>query len=1042
MTPQVPTLYGRHPEHLQPPNVSQLPEPHRSSQVNVPPRSISSFNNHLYESPNNNYLVNIDPDLEIIDQISPQNDINECSQYYQVKQFNELSTPDHLNFSLLNHNIRSFSKNGEAFEALLESMTKKPKFIVVTETWNNESIAQLCQLEGYSGHHVFRNNIVTRGGVGGGVSIFAENIFNTNKIDELCICDQTIEICSLRIDMQYNKYIVILGIYKPHSDTLYNFTEKLNNILHHPAVMEASLVLVAGDLNINICDTVASEPFVSLMYSNNFIPTILKPTRIQSRINSQITTETCLDHIWLGKIDSFISGIILYDISDHLPAFLNFSHNFKFPDEKIRIETRPYSDINFNSLCNDLIITNWDSVLANAENLLDPNDSCVNFIKHVDELYCKNFPRKIKFISQKRKKSPWFTSEIKQLIDKKSKAFKQLRLGQISTEANNLIRNEVNQAVRTAKANFYQSAFSQSNNNMKKNWNLLKNLLGTNKTKNEIEKIAVDGHEYTDPTGVADQFNNYFCSIADDIAAELPPVTGMPVSNTQQINNSLFLFPVTIDEVEIIINNLKNTNTGLNSIPVKIFKQLTPLLVPTICMIINISFSKGIFPDVLKIARITPVFKKGDRQACGNYRPIASLPFLSKIYERAMANRLLEYLNKYSILHNAQFGFLKGKSTSDAIHYLTDFIYKNLNEYKYTINVQIDLRKAFDTVDHCIFLEKIVKYGIRGLPHQLIKSYLTNRNQYVSIKGYKSDLKDITIGVPQGSILGPIFFLLFINDLPNCSEVLKSTLYADDTTLSIAHNNFNTACNLLNTELKLVQKWTIENRLTINIDKTELMIITNRSLNMLGNEIVLDGKYLQSTECSMFLGIKIDNKLKFTDHINFIVNKLSKSIGIFAKVKNKLPLNSRLNYYYCFVYPFITYNIIIWGKAYTSHVEPIITLHKRMVRLMKDADFLAHTNPLFIELNILKFEDIYKYFTSIFMFNAIKEGNFCTEHTLNTRNRDQAQPAYHRTTQGQQSLSYMGPKVWNELPNEIRNLKNLTTFKCKLKKHITLVITK
>ena len=433
-------------------------------------------------------------------------------------------------------------------------------------------------------------------------------MLNTSKIDEICICDQTIEICSLRIDMQYNKYIVILGIYKPHSDTLSNFTEKLNIILHHSAVMEASLVLIAGDLNINIRDTVASEAFVSLMYSNNFIPTILKPTRIQSRINSQITAETCLDHIWLGKIDSFISGIILYDISDHLPTFLNFSHNFKFPVKKIRIETRPYSDNNFNSLCNDLFSTNWDSVLANAENLLDPNDSCINFMKHVDELYCKNFPRKIKFISQKRKKSPWFTSDIKKLIDKKSKAVKELRLGQISTEANNLIRNEVNQAVRSAKATFYQSAFNQSNNNMKQNWNLLKSLLGTNKTKNEIEKIAVDGHEYSDPTGVANQFNNYFCSIADDIAAELPPVTGMPVSNIQQINNSFFLSPVTIEEIEIIINSLKNTNTGLNSIPVKIFKQLTPLLVPIICMIINISFSKGIFPDVLKIARIKPVF--------------------------------------------------------------------------------------------------------------------------------------------------------------------------------------------------------------------------------------------------------------------------------------------------------------------------------------------------------------------------------------------------------------------------------------------------
>ena len=268
--------------------------------------------------------------------------------------------------------------------------------------------------------------------------------------------------------MKCNKYIVILGIYRPHSNSILNFNDRLNIILNHPIVVRASLVLLAGDMNINICNPVISEPFMSLMYSNNYIPTITKPTRIQTRNDSQITSVACLDHIWLGKIDTFMSGILLYDISDHLPTLLHFSHNFKTPDKKIRSETRPYSEGNLNSMLYDLFMTDWNFLLVDSENEFDPNVSCVNFLNHVNKLYCKNFPRKIKFISQKRQKSPWFTSELKRLVNKKSWTLKQLRAGRIPEEVNCSVRNEVNQAVRTAKITYYQSVFQQSNNNMKK----------------------------------------------------------------------------------------------------------------------------------------------------------------------------------------------------------------------------------------------------------------------------------------------------------------------------------------------------------------------------------------------------------------------------------------------------------------------------------------------------------------------------------------------------------------------------------------------
>ena len=266
--------------------------------------------------------------------------------------------------------------------------------------------------------------------------------------------------------------------------------------------------------------------------------------------------------------------------------------------------------------------------------------------------------------------------------------------------------------------------------------------------------------------------------------------------------------------------------------PVRIFKQVGDLVSIPMCKSINISFKTGYFPDELKIARITPIHKKGAKNILNNYRPIASLPYMSKIYEKAMANRLFSFLNKFSLISEHQFGFQKKKSTSDA---LISFIEKNyvaLNNRKNAMNVFLDLSKAFDTVDHSILINKLHFYGIRGLPLSWFRSYLNNRVQYVSIGSSKSSEKYIKIGVPQGSILGPILFLIFINDLPRVSNELSYTLFADDTTLTYSHSNYPYLLNSLNVELELINSWTKSNKLTVNVLKTELMLVTMRNLNL------------------------------------------------------------------------------------------------------------------------------------------------------------------------------------------------------------------
>ena len=299
-----------------------------------------------------------------------------------------------------------------------------------------------------------------------------------------------------------------------------------------------------------------------------------------------------------------------------------------------------------------------------------------------------------------------------------------------------------------------------------------------------------------------------------------------------------------------------------------------------------------------------------------------------------------------------------------------------------------------------------------------------------------SSLKQVNIGLPQGSILGPTLFLCFINDLPSHVKNLHTTLFADDTTLSIACSSYLDLVPQLNEELVEVQKWIENNRLTVNIDKTELMVVSNKNININDSQIIFQNNFLKFSDCSMFLGLKLDNRLKFSDHINLISSKLSKNIGLFSKIRHNLPLTARLNYYNGLIFPYISQNIIIWGKTYDCYTQPLFILQKRMIRLISNADFLEHTNPLFFRLKILKLEDIYRYFMCIHMHKCIENGEFRPTHSINTRNRDRAQPVFQRLTSGQQSVAFMGPKTWNSLPDNIRSITNINTFKLKLKTYL------
>ena len=471
------------------------------------------------------------------------------------------------------------------------------------------------------------------------------------------------------------------------------------------------------------------------------------------------------------------------------------------------------------------------------------------------------------------------------------------------------------------------------------------------------------------------------------------------------------------------------------------YKTIKELIVYPICNLINGSFSTGVFPDSLKYANITPILKSGSPQEVSNYRPISVLSTLSKIFEKAISNRLLKFIHKYSIISEKQFGFLKNRSTADAIYNLIEHIYSALNNKQYSISVFIDLRKAFDTVNKDILLRKLSRYGIRGLPLKLLSSYMSERKQCVRIGSVKSNFSTVNIGVPQGSILGPLLFILYINDLPLVPNNLSTILYADDTTIYGSSMDDAALTDRFNIELNKVYQYTCVNRLSLNVAKTYAILFSNRSMSDASSRVKLSDQYIEFVESGKFLGVTIDNKLSFAHHIGNVCSKLSRTIGVFYKLRHDIPRDNLIRLYYSLFYPYLLYCNVIWGGTYQSHLEPIIKLQKKVIRIIMGEHYLAHTCNLFFQAKILKFSDLHRFLVCNHMYKNLNQYINLNNHVYSTRNRDNIAPMFQRLSLTQHSVSYSGPHIWNSLPENLKNIQSFPTFKRELKLYFVNLYT-
>ena len=504
------------------------------------------------------------------------------------------------------------------------------------------------------------------------------------------------------------------------------------------------------------------------------------------------------------------------------------------------------------------------------------------------------------------------------------------------------------------------------------------------------------------------------------------------------------LYPTSPLEIEEEISKLNNSKSvGPFSIPTKLFKMIKSILSVPLAYLFNCSFSCGTVPDKLKLARVVPIYKNGPTFHVSNYRPISLLSIFNKILEKLMYKRLIDFLENNKLLFHGQFGFRSNHSTNHALLLITDKIQRAIENKEYACGIFLDLKKAFDTVDHKILLKKMEYYGVRGIANQWFSSYLINRKQFVSVGNAISEQKPITCGVPQGSVLGPLLFLLYINDFSFSATNLDFHLFADDSNLFCSHRNLQSLEQNLNEQLSMVDKWLCANKLCLNIEKTNF-IVFHPAQKKINYSLILkmQEQQIREKQSIKYLGIFIDSHLNWKSHILELSKKISRGIGILAKLRHFVSIQILLQMYNAIIYSFLTYAVLLWGNTYITNLSPLITLQKKAIRIITFSDYRAHTSPLFIKmLNLLKLLDIVKLHTGIFMLCfcngllPVDFDHFFSEikciHAHYTRLASKvityALPL-PRTNYGIFNIRFSGPKVWNSIEESLKIL-NVKKFR-------------
>ena len=956
----------------------------------------------------------------------------DLSDLTQFSRFND--------FVVAHLNIHSLPNKYDDFVEMLNILSDKnllPDIIGLCETFLSEKNYSKYSFDGFDIISQYRKCKKQ-----GGVSIMVKSHINfIERLDLSLFEEGKFESIFIEIPRKGKCNVIVGEIYRVPGTSEIEFLEMYERVIKDIR-SEHKQIIIATDQNldylkINVhCNTMK---FFEMNLSNNIIPTVYKPTRVT------FNSATLIDNIYVDcELHSDAkSFIIKTDISDHYMCLTIIQDELCKANYKKNVKIRRLTDSVLRNMNASLANRHWQ--ILNNMTVDAGSEFLTNEINTVMDFYAPE--KTIKYDMSKCKlKAEWFSQGLMVSSRKCLQLYKKVAAkSRDDPEFLNYkrYRNIYNSLRRKAKFSYYNEIVTRNKNDAKKLWQVLNKLTGKLINKKDIsDEILVNGIKTNDQKVIANAFADYYSTVGKSLAEHIEKKGNLKdpmIYMKNRVQQNCFLFPTDKVEIEKIVKKLKvKDSKGYDWISNRILKKIYIGIADALVIIFNKSLQEGIFPSNMKLSIVKPLYKGKDKTEIVNYRPICLLPVISKILEKIVNNRIVKFLIKNKVLYEGQYGFRSNRSTTDAILDFTGNILDSLNKGQYVLSLFLDMSKAFDSISHHTLYKKLEFYGIRGNVLLWFKSYLSDRFIKVKVNNTLSEKYLMTYGTPQGSVLGPLMYLILANDLVKTLKFSNCVTFADDTTIFASGSNLKFLYHKVNEDLKLVTDWFDSNSLTLNAEKTKYILFRSKRKEVNYNGVIRLGRSVITRVTDIkFLGVKIDEYLEWENQVKHILTRMIAGNYSLSMVKNMLPVKSKLLIYHSNVSSHLNYALSTWGPMLKERdIKKIQIQQNKSIRQIFNLKKRERLSQFYKSGNILKVEHLtelalvkisYRYMNDLLskrIVNLFELGN----HDYHTRNRNNLRAIRHTAHSYNKSFLGRAPGLWLNLSATLKTAKNIKIF--------------